>query len=444
MSFNIHKNIGRRQFLTSAGITALALMPGVWSLSFDITDKRRFPFRRYRPGNTAAPVLCITPDDSDYIHTFYDVCPFSPSGRYVAVTGLPFVNRLPKFGDIADICIIDLREGIIKTVYRTKGWGFQLGANLNWGQSDKYLYSNDIINDQPVCVRIDIESGDIKAYSGPMYDIAPDESCVIGFPLDIINKTQRGYGVPAIPGVSNNLDPGAAENEGIWKTDLNSNKKKLLVSIADVASKVPDPDYYRGGTFYFFHSKFNKQNTRILQVLRCLLPGGKGGRNPQLFTFDTEGNDIRQGVTREQWARGANHPNWHPDGEHIIMNRTPTGNSMRFCQFKYDGSEFKILSDTKLGSGHPSVEPGGRYLISDAYPEEPIALENGEVPIRFIDLESDTEEPACYIYTLGPGRGALRLDPHPAWDRDYKKVCFNRAPEGRRQVFIADLSVLMK
>ena len=46
-----------------------------------------------------------------------------------------------------------------------------------------------------------------------------------------------------------------------------------------------------------------------------------------------------------------------------------------------------------------------------------------------------------------PGLGrvkppVLRLDPHPAWSRDGLKSCFNGAPEGRRQVYIADLSPL--
>ena len=125
------------------------------------------------------------------------------------------------------------------------------------------------------------------------------------------------------------------------------------------------------------------------------------------------------------------------------MNLTPAwqeDRTMRFCMFRYDGSECRVLARNLRGSGHPSMEPRGRFLITDAYPHEPMALPNGEVPIRLVDVQDGTEEPICYVYTLGPGRESLRLDPHPVWSRDHKKVCFNGAPNGRRQVFIADLT----
>jgi Tol biopolymer transport system component len=190
--------------------------------------------------------------------------------------------------------------------------------------------------------------------------------------------------------------------------------------------------------FYLFHSKFNPQGTRIMQVFRGR-PAGRGMNKPMLFTFNSDGSDIKLAIRWQQWAPGGHHPNWHPDGEHLIMNLKPDGKTMRFCQFRYDGSEFTVLSEKRLGSGHPSVTPDGRHLVTDAYPGERVALENQEVPIRLVDLEADEERNICTIYTLGKGKGVLRLDPHPAWSRDYKQVCFNGAPEGKRQVFVAKL-----
>jgi hypothetical protein len=35
--------------------------------------------------------------------------------------------------------------------------------------------------------------------------------------------------------------------------------------------------------------------------------------------------------------------------------------------------------------------------------------------------------------------GALRVDPHPAWDRSWSRIAFNACPDGRRRVFVADL-----
>jgi Tol biopolymer transport system component len=60
-----------------------------------------------------------------------------------------------------------------------------------------------------------------------------------------------------------------------------------------------------------------------------------------------------------------------------------------------------------------------------------------------VDIESQSEQNLAYVFTLGmPNANVLRIDPHPAWSRDYTKVCFNAAPEGRRQIYVADLSEL--
>jgi Tol biopolymer transport system component len=124
------------------------------------------------------------------------------------------------------------------------------------------------------------------------------------------------------------------------------------------------------------------------------------------------------------------------------MNLKPDGENLRFVQFKYDGSDFKVLSEKRLGSGHPSITPDGKWIVSDAYNGEPVsrALGNGQVPIRLFNVHDDTEENICSVYTFGNSSGTLRCDPHPAWSPDYKKVAFNGAPNEARQVFVAELS----
>lgn len=136
----------RRTFLrTSAGLVAIALGSGVWAVAKPASSKRSFAVRPYRPGKTFGKVFCVMPDDSFYVHTFYDVCPFSPSQRYLAVTRFPFQDRQPNPGDTADICVVDLESHTIETVYATKGWGFQLGANLNWGRTDRHTASDHLM-----------------------------------------------------------------------------------------------------------------------------------------------------------------------------------------------------------------------------------------------------------------------------------------------------------
>ncbi len=431
----------RKFFRTSAGLLAAALMPGVWSCQRQISKKKKFKFKPYKPGETFVPVVQVTPDDGFYVHTYYDVCSISPSQRYLAATKLPFQDRLPVLGDTAEVCIIDLEEQTIETVYTTKCWGYQVGANLNWGTTDRYLYTNDVIDNVAVCVRIDLETDKVKAFAGPKYFIAPDESCVIGFPLELLDITQQGYGVPPKePLKFQKLPPGAAEDEGLWRTDLKTNEKRLLVSLADCAKLVPEPPPKKGGTFYFWHSKFNRQGTRIMQVLRCLFPDGWGRRNVNVFTFNTDGSSIRRTQSFPIWGHGGGHPNWHPDGIHLIRNLKPDGKNDRLCKIPYDGSDYIILSEKIDGGGHPTIEPSEKYMITDKIHFDGVQ----KVTIRLIDLIAEDEEAVCTIPTINRKNllsdNVNRFDGHPFWSRDFKKVCFQAAPEGKRQLFLADLS----
>jgi len=439
----MHLIMNRRRFIrTSAGLLTVVSMPGVWACRRPVSKKKKYVFKPYDRSKTLAPVVKVTPDDGFYVHTYYDVCSISPSQRYLAVTRLPYQDHIPGLTDqdTADVCVIDLEEQTIETVYSTRSWGFQVGANVQWGATDRHLYANDVIEGTAVCVQIDLETDKATAFAGPMYYIAPDESCVIGFPLELLNITQQGYGVPSEdPGNPRSLPPGAAEDEGIWRTDLKTNERRLLVSLADVSALIPEPPPREDGTFYFWHSKFNKQGTRIMQVLRCLFPDGSGGRNSMVFTYNPDGSDIRYTPSKPVWAHGGGHPNWHPDGIYLIRNLKPDGKTNRFCKIRYDGTEVTVLSEKFRGGGHPTVEPNTRYCITDDFPYDGVQ----KVTIRLIDLAAQKEESICTMPTIsrkGPAHPALRLDGHPFWSRDYKKVCFQAAPEGARQLFMADLS----
>lgn len=441
--------MNRRDFaLTSAGLLATAVGPGLWSCKRAVArSKRSFPFRPWGQGKALVPVTQVTPADGLYIHTYYDVCPWSPSQRYLAATSLPYQDKDAIYGDTAEVCVIDLQEQTIETVYRTKVWGFQTGTKAQWGDSDRYLYTNDLVDGTAVCARIDLQTSEVKLFAGPMYHVAPDGSAVIAFPLELLNITQLGYGLPSRdPKNHPSLPVGAAKDQGLRRTGLKTNETTLLVSLADLASRVPEPPPRPNGTYYLWHCRYNPQGTRILQILRCMFPDGYGERNPMVFTFKPDGSDIRVLRSRpSMWNAGGGHPNWHGDGLHIIRNLAVDGKNTRFCQFRYDGSDFKILAGRVKGGGHPRIDPAGRYIVTDAMEH------NGNmqtVVLRYIDLKTETERRLCEVPTIDRSAfkeddKVMRLDGHPAFSRDFKKVCFQAAPEGKRQLLIADLTTLV-
>ncbi len=438
----------RRDFLrTSAGYTAVALMPGIFSVCVPQNKEKKFSFKPYVDNKSLAPIMKITPDDGYYLHTYYDVCPWSPSQKYFAVTKVPFQHELPVYGDTADICVIDMEKETIEKVYSTKSWGFQTAANVNWGGTDRYLYLNDSINGETVCVRVDIQTKEVKAFVGPMYHVAPDDSCVISFPQELWSATQLGLGTPPEDySKIKTLPPGAADDEGIWRTDLKTNTKKLLVTLADAAAVVPEepprPDY----TYYFWHSKFNRQGTRVCQVLRCIFPDFEHEstqRNPLTISFNADGSNINFCLPdfRPIWGNGGGHPNWLPNGDYIVRVLKFEDGKRYFATFKYDGSDFKQLCKNVKAGGHPTIEEREKYLITDSNPQN----EKGKfTQLHLVDLVADEEEIICELPSINwkerHDDNVFRVDGHPVWSRDYKKVCIQAAPEGARQLFVVDLS----
>ncbi|MFT6440675.1 MAG: hypothetical protein ACJASM_000202 [Salibacteraceae bacterium] len=43
---------------------------------------------------------------------------------------------------------------------------------------------------------------------------------------------------------------------------------------------------------------------------------------------------------------------------------------MQFCQFKFEGSDFKILSEQHLGSEHASINADSSCILAHIYPKQ--------------------------------------------------------------------------
>jgi len=412
-------------------------------------------FPAYDDFGPSVPVHCVTPDGTGYIHRYYDSSPFSPSGRYFAVTRLPFEDRLPKPGDTAEICVVDLATGELRTVAETRGWDVQLGAQLQWGADDRTLLYNDLETRDwmPYGVRLDPQTGEHRRLAGTVYSVSPDGRWAASPCLRRMAVTQRGYGV-VVPGDHIPQNRGAPGDDGIWLTDLESGDTRLLVSLARIAQEALPPIAATGrrGDFFGFHVKWNPQGTRLMLVLRWLprswLPWKRKRRfgAKQVITMDADGGNLRVAVSAERWARGGHHPNWCPDGEHVLMNLNTQGDGLRFARLSLDGSACETLASNLPGSGHPTLHPDGRHLLTDVYVDEPLAFDDGTAPIRLVDLDGGVETTLVRI-RIQPlaerATGALRVDPHPAWDRSYTRIAFNACPDGRRKVFVADLRDLL-
>ena len=98
----------------------------------------------YSQFSPKVPVWCVTPKLQGCLHRFFDSSPVSPSGRYLGVTRLRDETRMLVFGDAADIIVWILRPGDTEVVAETRGFGTQVGAQVQWGATDQDLFYSDV------------------------------------------------------------------------------------------------------------------------------------------------------------------------------------------------------------------------------------------------------------------------------------------------------------
>jgi Tol biopolymer transport system component len=431
------------------------------------------PYPGYKP---EVPVYAVTDGTAPTIHRFYDTSPISPSGDLIALTELPFEDRLPVPGDKARVVVIHIKSGEKVYSSETAAWDTQVGAHVQWGRTDHELYFNRMSDEwRTYGVRCDIYSGEETSLTAPVYMISPDGLLSLSPDNDKLGLVQAGYG-SVVPDLDSRRNLGAPKDDGVFITDLTSGETKLLVSLKQVRDAFPGTlaafDNVPGG-FYVFHVKWSPDQQRIMFLLRWVAANETARRTKNyLITCSKDGDDLHMPITHERWV-GGHHPNWCPNSTDIVMNlRFPVGprflrrvaalvekvarkakirgtskmNALRFALFDYKGENLRKVAPSCLGSGHPTLSPDGRFLVSDAYVNEPVARPNGVVPIRWIDLNSGHSRDIVFIGCKpefsGPNH-EMRVDPHPAWDRSGKILAFNGCPKGTRQVFVADVTSLL-
>ena len=409
-------------------------------------------FPRYDKFDPQIPVWCVTPDIDRCIHRFHLSSPFSPSGRYLGLTRLSREDHSPEPGEQAEIVLVDLLTGAQKIIAQTGGWDTQLGAQVQWGASDNELIFNDMDTTTwiPYGVVMDPFSGVKKKLNGTVYSVSPDGQWAASTCLRRIGATQAGYGV-IVPEKYVPVNKGAVDNDGVYVTNTTSGDSQMIASykqIVETAIPKIDVSRYGPGDFYGFHVKWNAMSDRIMLVLRYM-PENDRTRKPMLITMNRQGEDIRVAIPNSEWAdKGGNHPNWCPDGEHVLMNLDIERNGWKFVQAKYDGTGLKILTEQPANHGHVSMHPGGKFLMTDAYPTETAAFGDNTSPLWLIDLEKNTRKTLVRIdavtryFDKDPQKaGEMRVDLHPAWDSaTHTHVAFNAVDGGTRRVFVADLS----
>lgn len=189
-------------------------------------------FARYEPHRPECDAFIITPDRPGCLHRFFDTSPFSPSGRYVALLQAPFEDRVNEPGDEATVIVVDLETGDDHEVATTRGWEFQMGANLQWGEDDETILFDDVDPQtwRSLGVKLAWRSGARSTFPRGIYHASADGRQAAVTNPAAMRRTQAGYGV-LVPDELVPLNQGLPEDDGLFITDVSTGKTDLVAPI---------------------------------------------------------------------------------------------------------------------------------------------------------------------------------------------------------------------
>jgi len=389
-----------------------------------------------------APVRQITRGPKHHWFAYYDKLQVDPSGRYALDMEVSFENRNVEPTDVIKIGMIDLHDNDRWTELGTSSaWGWQQGCMLQWlpGSSEEIIW-NDRGEDDYISHILNVKTGKKRTLPTAIYCVAPDGKTAYTTDFRRIDDMRPGYGYTGLP------DPYADEKEptesGVWRVDLETGKRELIVSCADVAAvPLPSPDVARfppgdpaDAKHYFNHLLVNPDGTRLVFLHRWWAVYNR--RYTRMFTCNPDGSDLRIVVDTGMTS----HFDWR-DPKHILAwTRVPSGHTGFYVmEDAVDGKMELIDGPGMRQDGHCTYLPDTDWIVNDTYPRGSGRLQElylVHVPtLRKFSL-GHFHLPPEY---RGPGNH-WRVDLHPRHTPDGKSLIIDSAHTGEgRQQFLVDI-----
>jgi hypothetical protein len=369
---------------------------------------------------------------------FYQILQFDPTGRYLLGLRVYCPSRDVRPDDRGDVGYIDLQDRHKWTkIGETTAWNWQQGNRLQWRPHSDEIVWNDRSDDAKrfVCRTYNFRTGKRRTLPHPIYDLSPDGNTALTHDFERMNlfKGTEYVGIEDV--YEKEFAPSAT---GIWKMDMETGKSEMIISLVKMANLAYPKGNPASGHLYFFREGWNPSGTRLVTFIK-----DHANSLFQAWSMTPRGADVRYLYY---------HPSHHAwqDDNHILDfgRQTPPGGGPPmggYFLFKDDGSgEAKELLWASKFDGHDSFlpAPGSDWIISDTYViagyqylflfHRPTKL---FVPLA--KLKSTAEDMPNFT-------AEYRVDLHPRFSRDGRKVCIDSTYEGLgRQMYLIDIGYIL-
>lgn len=337
---------------------------------------------------------------------YYNYDAISRDGTKMLCNRATFDARAITAEDTIELGWYDLKDGQWHSIGMTNSFNWQQGAMLQWMPNDenKVIY-NCSKDNHFKSVILDIVTGEKKELDFPVYCVTSDGRYSISLNYER-SYWCRAYHYQSVRNPA--YDVQVAEDDGIFKVDLQNNTVSRIVAIRDVIA-MDAPEDFKTAKHWLEHIMINPASDRIVFLHRYSYGNAY---NTRMFICDADGRNLQiiDGWKENDWSHfgwkgnrafaiysvkknsfQANYAksvqkvkskfsvmsivNWmvHLPGLRIIKDKLkPSTKYYKLYEEKNGIFTFVQNYDDKLFriDGHPSFTSDERYMITDSYPDE--------------------------------------------------------------------------
>jgi hypothetical protein len=441
-------------------------------------------------------VQCGTGSNGHHLFGFHDLIAFNKKGDKLLSLELDVINRPPLPGEKAGVGYSVWEEGRFVKLGETNAYNFPQGARQQWLSDTTFIVNNQVGKEWGAEI-YDVDSGaKVEEYTSTAHCVMKNSQIAFGIDYSRLHRL-GGYGYIGIEDSSKNES--IPKGQGIWKLDINTKQKSLMISIAEIAECDVQTSAANGYHHYVTHLVLNPSNTRIAFLHRFFL--SDGGIRTRLMTVSTDGTDLRciavGFLSHFDWKDDLTVFVWGRSGGGLdalrsnvilssplmapfirlakgvvrkVISKTSNQLSMSFLLVRdTEETDIRPVAEGVITEdGHPMFNPVNRNIIvNDTYPSDEkfrtlmlyFFKENARIDLakcKMIDERPDTllfkeytqgcdvdvlnlMTPELFSFT----RSGLHCDFHPRWNADGTMVAFDSIHEGTRQIYVVDVSSLV-
>ena len=416
--------------------------------------------------NHSIEIIGSTPLDFDHSVGFHDIRPFNKIKNNLIVLHRYPLKSLGFKGDNndkIDICLWDFFNSKIEKIDETNIWSWEQGSRLQWLDETNLIF-NQSQNQDPSSVIYNTINNKSRKLNTCVYS-TNNNGLILSINYSRLWKLWRSYGYNKLNDISKNINEKKPNNDGIFLSDLNNNRK-LILSI-DRAVKLCGLENINRD-FFLCHPTFNPSGDKFISLLRYF--NDSGALISYLICTDIKKEKniilVREKVSHFEWINDKEIFVWCRNlNQKIIKLRNNS-----FLEKKIFPSIRKILNFSGMNiknkiltndyhlinieepskiirlnnkslneDGHPQISPDKKFLITDTYADN-----KGYMKLLLLNINTKK------VYVLGEFKIAeylkknnLKYDLHPRWDNSGSLISIDSSHVGSRQSFILNIEKLL-